>query len=288
MNVHTTGDSMKKGAAAIHRSYHALDAVGGSTVSKIASAGALRDALTPFSGSDAATIGSCVDARWIEGLAPDDVYQVPPVVDRRTKEGKAAHAEWLESRRDDLYEFERTPHECVERVEATVRALRAHRRAEILRAKSNAQSQMQWTETLADGRQIPCKGLADLVPRVANGVVHLVDLKTTGLSVDPRKVRYTVRDRGYAYQLAHYRRGLRSIGYRVDACLLLFAQSTPPHGVELFLLDPVDLDSAEWDLTERVYPLIADLRAGVELYHGHGDLAADGLEPIHTLDGVIQ
>lgn len=277
-----------QGAKRAHADYHALDAVGGSTVSKIAASGALRDALVPFSGSDAATIGSCVDARWIEGMAPEDVYQAPPVVDRRTKEGKAAHAEWEAARRDDLYDFERTPHACIERVEATVEALRAHRRAEILRGKSSAQSRMVWTETLPDGRELPCKGLADLVPQVSENVVHLVDLKTTGLSVDPRKVRYTVRDRGYAYQLAHYRRGLRSLGYRVDACLLLFAQSTPPHGVELFLLDSVDLDSAEWDLTERVYPLIADLRAGADVYRGHGDLAADGLEPIHTLDGVIQ
>jgi hypothetical protein len=276
------------GAKRAHADYHALDAVGGSTVSKVASSGALRDALLPFAGSDASVIGSCVDARWIEGMAPDDVYQVPPVVDKRTKEGKAAHAAWEETRRDDLYEFERTAHACVERVEATVAALRAHRRAEILRSKSTAQSRMVWTETLPDGRELPCKGLADLVPSVADGVVHLVDLKTTGLSVDPRKVRYTVRDRGYAYQLAHYRRGLRSLGYRVDACLLLFAQSVPPHGVELFLLDSVDLDSAEWDLTERVYPMLADLRAGVDVYRGHGDLAIDGLEPIHTLEGVIQ
>ena len=81
-----------QGAKRAHADYHALDAVGGSTVSKIASSGALRDALVPFAGSDAATIGSCVDARWIEGMTPEPEQWEPFA----PYQEKYAHPLWKE------------------------------------------------------------------------------------------------------------------------------------------------------------------------------------------------
>ena len=269
------------GARNRHADYHARKALGGSTVAKIATK-SLRDALVPFGGSDAAAIGSCVDAMWTEGLAASQVFAAPPVVNRRTKDGKAAWSAYeLNARRAGLYTFDRTPNECISRVRYAYDALCNHRRAERMRSTSKAQEPLFWTEETPHG-PIACKGLVDLLPEV-DGSFDLVDLKTTTSELDARSVRNLVLSRGYDFQLAHYRRGLIANGITPDACFLIFAQTVEPFGVEVYEIAEQDIDAADHALEAEHYPRFAAWKHGAESYTGHG-YANGGMEPAHLLN----
>ena len=266
-------------AANAHADYHANPALGGSTVAKIAT-GCIRDALVPVTTTDAMRIGSCVDAIWIEGHEPGDVYALPPDVNARTKEGKAQIAAWRETT-GGLYTFDRTPDACAERITRTVDALRSHKRAMRILEASAAQVPIFWEERNDHGA-FACKGLIDLLPTV-DGVSDLVDLKTTAKPIDPRSVRNAILSRGYDYQLAHYRRGLAANGTHVDQVMLIVAQTVEPFGVEVYEISADDIDYADRMLDAVHYSRYAAWKAGTSAYTGHGD-AVDGLEPCHTLE----
>ena len=270
------------GARNRHADYHASKALGGSTAAKIG-ASCLRDALVPVEQGDAIRIGSCVDLRWLERMTGGEVYALPPDVNARTKEGKAQIAEWrAEVEREGLYTFDRNAVDCVARLERTVQALAGHRLAETMRRASKVQEAMTWTEEVGELFTLDCKGLIDMAPEHADGR-DLFDLKTTWGEISPRAVRNLFYRRGYHFQLAHYRRGMRANGPDPVTCGLIVAQTNAPHGVEVFALDRDSLDAAEMELVHSIYPKYAAHLLGADPYAGHGELDSNGLEPVHTI-----
>ena len=190
--------------------------------------------------SPALRIGSATHSLVLE---PDTFWQewavAPSGIDRRTKAGKAAWAEFEESvgARGVLTAGEG---ELVARV---AEAVRAHPAAKELLKKGEAEQTAVWDDFMTGAR---CKCRPDWLTKRGRHLL-MVDLKTA-LNASFAAFRKAVIDRRYHAQAAFYMDGWKeATGAEVASFLVIAVEKEPPYAVAVYQLEDelVELGRAE-------------------------------------------
>ena len=203
----------------------------------------------PTPPTPACLLGQAVHALTLEGEAAylGRFAVAPEGIDRRTTAGKLAWAAFqnqaagravLSADQDAA-------------VIGMARAISRSRTASKLLARCTVrESTVIWTDQ-ATGT--PCKARPDAMDP-ASGL--LIDLKSTADGA-LEAVRRDVAKRMYHGQLSFYRRGLAATGHPAGPCVLVFVESTPPHGVRVVALDDEALQAGD-NLVDQLLRLHAD------------------------------
>lgn len=206
--------------------YAEIDAVNQSTLKILVDKSPLhyQHALAhPRKDTPALRFGRAVD---VAAFTPRDYatqFVIAPDVDRRTKDGKAAWAAFLEVAGDKsiLTEAEhKRAWDCGE-------AVRAHRATGPLLATGDPQVTLEWVDEATDVR---CKARLDLVNSA------IVDLKTA-LSADRRTFGRAVASYGYHFQASWYRQGWHVVHGEWLDFVLAVVESGEPHDCAAFRVE---------------------------------------------------
>jgi len=169
-------------------------------------------------------------------LEPDLFFQeyavLPEKVDRRTKAGKEAWAEF----EAELGGREALTAEDGQRLGAMAAAVRAHPAAKLLLSDGVAEQSAVWDDFMTGAR---CKCRMDWWRgRRGRGPQRIaVDLKTT-LNASRFAFRKSVVDYRYHVQAAFYSDGWKAVtDDEVRAFLLIAVEKDPPYGVAVYQLD---------------------------------------------------
>ncbi|AHF03419.1 exonuclease VIII [Marichromatium purpuratum 984] len=164
-------------------------------------------------------------------MTPDlEEYTVAPVVDRRTKAGKA---EWAEFQADaEARGLLVVTADQMTRAQAMRDAVIAQPFARALLADGDPEVTMLWER---DG--VSCKARADWV---CGGHQVIVDLKTAA-DASEQGFRRAVGQWRYHMQAAHYIDAARATGLGERTFVFIVVESEPPHGVALYQLGEREL-----------------------------------------------
>lgn len=185
---------------------------------------------------------------WI--LEPDEApgqLLVAPKVDRRTKAGKEAWAEFEATAGARTIVSE----EDARHLSKMSAAVHNHAAANtLLKARTYTEISVQWQD---ERTQALCRCRPDLLTSD-----FIVDLKTT-FDASPAAFAKTVHKYRYHVQAAYYLDGCRAHGLVADNATFLFivVERKPPYGVALYALPQDDLDRGRYqyerDLTRYAH-----------------------------------
>ena len=131
--------------------------------------------------------------------------------------------------------------------------------AELL-SRGKAEVKMHWTNP---NTGIDCKGRADWVGSDNIGP-YILDLKTTGTGISPRRFASSAWAAGYWMQAAMYQEGYAIMNDgMVPRMGFIAAESKPPYAVRLYWLTPPGLISG-WDEFVRCLRTVQDCTASGE------------------------
>lgn len=197
----------------------------------------------PQEPTPAMQIGTVFHAAVLEPETLSDVVAVAPDVDRRTKDGKAA---WAEFEQDAAGKIILKQAE-MEQISDMAEAVEAHPEAMWLLADVNnplTEVSCFWT----DFRSFGCKCRPDRL--TADGIV--IDLKTTD-DASPDGFARACAQYKYHWQAAWYLTGLTAAsGYQHDDFRLIAVEKKPPYGVGVYQMPRVYIDIAR----EQIAPLL--------------------------------
>lgn len=205
----------------------------------------------PTPPTPACLLGQAVHALTLEGPAAyRDRFAVAPQCDRRTREGKQL---WQEFQDQAAGRAVLTADQAAAVLGMAEAISRSRTASKILARCTVRESVITWMDP-ATGT--PCKARPDAVDP-ASGL--LVDLKSTS-DATLEAVRRDVGNRLYFAQLAFYRRGIAATDHPAGPAVLLFVESSPPHGVRVVALDDEALGAGD-NLVEQLLGLHADCEA---------------------------
>ena len=166
----------------------------------------------------AVALGTAAHSMILTPADFDAEIAVAPDVNRRTKEGKAAHAAWLETVGDRTV-ITAEQHESARRI---AKAVAAHPLASDLLSDCETELSLVW-----DG----CKVRIDALKGST-----LIDLKTTR-DASPATFSRAIFNRDIHLQLAWYADALAEVGRTVDRYIVIAADNADPYGVAVYELD---------------------------------------------------
>lgn len=179
-------------------------------------------------------------------------YAVAPDVDRRTKEGKAAYAQFL-AEHEGCEVLTEDEFDTVNEMAKSVR------RTTFLEPTMMAKTEMPmfWDDPRTG---IRCKGRVDAIVPIC-GKVIVADLKTTTDASTEAFTRDAIR-MGYHVQAAHYMNGIReTAGFRVPTEWWFVAvEKKPPYAVNVIKMSDAMLDAGQFKLMELMDRLDECLR----------------------------
>jgi len=184
---------------------------------------------------------------WIltPSVAPDEIL-VAPKVDRRTKVGKEAWAEF-EARANGRTVVTEDEAHTLAKMAGAVAASPAAQVA--LDAAERREVSCAWADPAGSGLMM--RGRPD-----ALGDNLIVDLKTAQ-DASPDAFARTAAHFGYHAQAAYYLDGLRNLGYCDEQAVFLFVvvEKTPPFGVAVYALDDeaIEAGRAQYEDAWRTY-----------------------------------
>lgn len=150
-----------------NEAYHAYDAIGSTTLKKIADKSVLHALESEFKQTDAMALGSAFHCLILEPEAFDAQFVVAPGVDRRTKAGKEQWAQFVAQSEGKTVMTE----EQFETVEGMTKSLKSHKLA--MKMLNGGESEYSYFGTDQDTNlKLKCR------PDYVNNSV-LIDLKTT-------------------------------------------------------------------------------------------------------------
>lgn len=153
-----------------------------------------------------------------------DSYAVAPDVDRRTKEGRAAWAEFIEGAGDKQI----VSHADMVVIEHISASIGAHPHANRLCRSNHRETSLVWIDPLT---KLPCKARVD----IAVGS-ELADLKTTAdASYEP--FARSIWNYRYDMQAAFYCWGASTITGKGFDFSMIACEKTPPYAVGVYALD---------------------------------------------------
>ena len=215
----------------------------------------------PTPPTPACLLGQAVHALTLEGEAAyrDRFIVAPKGIDRRNKAGREA---WANLEAEAAGRAILTADQAAA-VLGMAEAIRKSRTASKILARCPVrESTVTWMDQ-ATGTA--CKARPDAMDPESG---LLVDLKsTTDATLDA--IRRDVGKRLYFAQLAFYRRGIEATGHPAGPAVLLFVESTPPHGVRAVVLDDEALGAGD-NLVEQLLGLHAECEAA-GLWPGYPD-----------------
>ncbi len=179
----------------------------------------------PFKSTPAMNLGSLVHAMVLEGdKAVTERFITAPEVDRRTKAGKSAYAEFLERLEGKIV----VTADQMMVAGAIVKAISSNKTAAKLLANCTARESSFFFEV--DG--VEMKARLDAYTR--SGLI--LDVKTTGFPVDQfQRQAYNLR---YHLQAAIYSEAYRQkYGRDPEGFVFIVVETAPPHGMVCYLAD---------------------------------------------------
>lgn len=211
--------------------YFAFPAASNSTLGRMAKSAAHCRAYmdNPPEQTPAMAFGSLVHTMILEPHERANRYAVKPEgIDRRTKAGKAAYAEFeTESAGKTIVtQFD------MERAYKIMSSVKEHRTANLfLTGDGNAEASIFWTDEDTGYR---CKSRIDFMRD--NRV--LVDVKTTQ-DASPAGFARAVSNYGYHRQAAMYSDGYEAVtGHRAEGFVFIAIETAPPYAVAVYELNP--------------------------------------------------
>jgi exodeoxyribonuclease VIII len=208
-------------------------------------------------------LGTAFHAAILEGEEWDELIAVSPMVDRRTKAGKEAHAKFLETVADKTVI---TPDQC-DLMEAMQTSCLAHPEVQLLFEKCYA-TEMQ-IEFEFDG--IDCKAMIDMVDDKGT----IVDIKTTQ-DASPEAFMKQSANLHYHLQLAWYARAM-NLDLRDVNAYIIAVENTAPHGVAVYRFSQSALLNG-WELCKH----------GVKLWKDYKLNKAIGEDSLPYTDGILE
>jgi len=183
----------------------------------------------PMSQTPAMLVGSAVHCLVLEGVQAFDrqYIQAPEGIDRRTKEGKLAWAEFQEkaSGREILTA------EQYDQVCQMWKSVMAHPTAgKLLTMCEKREISLTWTDRLTS---INCKARIDAYD-VENGLV--IDLKTTA-EADPKTFCRTIANFQYHGQASFYMQAMKENDLPARNFIFICVEKAPPYAVACYTLD---------------------------------------------------
>ena len=201
----------------------------------------------------------------VAALEPDRFateFTVPPHVDRRTKDGKAAWAD-----------FESSPAGKLLRLTDEEMALCLHVREslaghptarEILSGKGANEASLWWTDTET---KVDCKARVDRLCQFA-GWSCVVDLKTS-FDASRRSFEGQIHRYGYHRQAAFYLDGAAAVAARERKFLWVVVEKDPPYAVAVYEADPDALQLGRDDYRKHLRMFAECIQTGK--WPGYGD-----------------
>lgn len=183
---------------------------------------------TPRKDSDNFRIGRAFHTITLEGLeAFKERYAVEPVINKRTKEGKAEFALWEMENQDKEFISKEN---CI-MINEMAEAVLCHPIAREMLAEGISEETLIWRD---EDTGMLCKARPDKSPYKGKGI--LIDLKSTA-SCDMRKFAYSCKDYGYLRQAGMYLEGATLTSpdntiYNIFA--FIACEKKPPYRVEVF------------------------------------------------------
>lgn len=213
--------------------YFAVDALSSSVLKQLAISPAHCDHYEKngIKRTDAMLAGSALHCLVLEELHFEDRYALAPEgIDRRTKAGKAAYAEFTErSIGKDIL----TPEQFY-MVDMCEQSIRNNKEADYYLAFGEPEVSMFWTDPLTN---IKCKGRVDKL----SSVNAMIDVKTTK-DASPHAFSREIYSRGYHRQAAWYMDGYEECtGQRMKEFVFIVVEKTAPFVCEVYILDEESL-----------------------------------------------
>lgn len=222
--------------------YHQIDALGSSDVKALMRSPAhfVARRQEPREATDAQQLGTAIHVGVLEPHRFDHAVAVAPVVDRRTKEGKAAWSVFVEQSVGRLI-LTQDQHDLARRV---IDAVHAHPAARALLDGGASEVSLQWRDNATGA---PCKARIDRL-RPDGGIV---DLKTT-VDASPRGFARAIGQFGYAAQAAHYLAGAQAVLGQAPYFAFVAVEKEPPYAVAAYVLDADSVATAR-DRVQAAY-----------------------------------
>ena len=208
---------------------------------------------TPSKETPAMKLGTAVHCAILEPERFEIEYIEAPVIDRRTKDGKALWSELEQSGRIVL-----TADEYL-KITQMASAVKNHEIASKLISGGVAEQSVYWNQKVSslDVSEILCKARPDYIKPLKKGYV-IVDIKTTqdaSISEFQKKAYYQWL---YHLQAAHYVRGFEAItGEKVVAFMYVAIESEPPYAISVFKAGDDYLEAGK-KKTHELYELYAN------------------------------
>lgn len=189
---------------------------------------------TPQVDTAAFVVGKAAHSLVLGAVAP---VACAPKVDRRTKAGKAAYAEFEAGLTGDTIVLKPADYDTVMGMAEAVLA-NPDARA-LLETEGKPEQSVYWYD---DATGLLCKARPDYLPTPDSGdVFEFVDYKTT-TDASPHGFQRALAQYGYDQAAAWYAEGLREAGYHDRARMVFIAQEkTPPFLVAVYPFDHTTL-----------------------------------------------
>lgn len=181
-------------------------------------------------------LGNAIHALLLEPASLEERYAVrPPGIDGRTKEGKAALAEFRAEAAGKIILDKRDVYETLQGIRDS---FRDHALAyELVTKGGHTEVSALWRDPTLD---VLCKGRMDRITDYA-GWTWILDIKSTNDASPDAFLRSVVRF-GYHLQAAFYIDGLETLAPRERRFAILAVEKEPPYAIALYELDTMLLE----------------------------------------------
>lgn len=205
--------------------YHAHPALGSTQIRELLRSPAHFKALGEKEPTPAMQLGTLVHTLYLEPEEVSARYVVTPKVDRRTKAGKAAWADFQATAAGR----ELVDAELMGQANACAVALREFMCGKNVGSFDDVERSLFWED--AD-TGVACKARPDAI--TSRGI--MIDVKTTR-DASPGGFAKSIANFGYHVQAAHYLEAAAANGIHVDAFMFLAVETSAPHAAAAYLLD---------------------------------------------------
>lgn len=193
------------------------------------------------SDSDALRNGSLLHAMILEPETVDTDFAVAPNVDRRTKAGKEAYQEFVESSKDKTI----IKPDDFNRIEEAVFEFN---RSEYAKLLTGGNAEMSFFSNI---NGVTVKARPDYIYIDHLGVATVYDVKSTRSAHEDEFARSAYKY-SYHIQAAFYKLVLESLGYTVADFIFLAIESNAPFGVNPFRFSNETMEKATFEVNKAI------------------------------------
>lgn len=202
-------------------------------------------------------LGSVTHKLVLEPEKLADEYMVAPEVDKRTKDGKAAWAEFVAEVTDKHTVIDKAMYE---QAQAVAEAVRSHPVAAKLLQGGQAELSYFW-----DNNGIECKCRPDYL---REDIKTVIDLKTTQCSA-PEEFTKSAYNYRYHVQAAWYLDGLQACGVDVEHFIFIAVETKPPYPVMVYVADELMIKLGQAEAADNLETYKKCLES--DSWHGYED-----------------